>query len=290
MSSRAIVPMAALTTSPGDPNPEGDNLSCWGSVENPPTAAPAVVSVSFTAPPRHRRMSAPSRPVSTGRGASTGDRSARDGPFPSLPTAAVVARRRAAANGGGGDGREGSSGTDLRRGAVRSKSASRGATVNITTRATAVWDERPPWNQSFAAKPGKDRQPASGKARGRDDYPSPAGAVNKQKTKRLSAGSAGCLGRRAGVDPATTRTSDNTDEGGSDESELDAAAPSQQDIRHMIERIRREADREDPKSVEVGTNGERRAPAEVRVAVMCNKIDTGDTTVCTELYQSIRYL
>lgn len=263
--STQIEPMTTMTMSPSrsNLNPEDDNLSSWGSVENAPTSSSTAAAASR---PGERRLSAPSRPASTGRGATLGSHSTREVPPSSSSNVASVARRRTGAintAGGGGD-----SSSDPR-GAVRSRSALRGATT--TAGATSgVTDERPPWNQYTSGKTGKAKQSASGTSgatRGASPGP-PAGMVNGRRKKRLSAGSSSGINGSAGAMRARCHEETETGEKESEsvESELDAAAPSQQEIRRMIERIRRETDQEIMRSAgAAGTSSKHRAAFEVRI-------------------------
>lgn len=259
-------------------NPVDDNLSSWGSVENAPTSS-STAAAAAASRPRERRLSAPLRAASTGRGATSGSHSTRDvTASSSLNVAPLVRRRTGVTNtaGGGGDSSSDSRGT------VRSRSALRGATT--TPGATSgVTDERPPWNQYTSGKTGKAKQPAVGTC-GATRVASPAppvGMTNGRRKKRLSAdNSSGINGGGTGAMRARCHDEMETGEkeDGSVESELDAAAPSQQEIRRMIERIRRETDQEIMGSAGAAgsSSSKHRAAFEVRITIFSHLL--GDHT------------
>lgn len=245
-------------------NPEDDNLSSWGSVENAPTSSSTAAAAAAASRPRERRLSAPFRSASAGRGATSGSHSTRDVTASSSNVASVARRRTGVTNtaGGGGD-----SSSDSR-GAVRSRSALRGATT--TGGATSGFtDERPPWNQYTSGKACKAKQPAVGTC-GATRIASPGPSVGMANARRKKPSADNSSGMNGGTGAMRARCHDETETGEKEEesveSELDAAAPSQQEIQRMIDRIRRETDQEIMRSAgAVGSSSKHRAAFEVRV-------------------------
>lgn len=228
--SRNGVSVNAEPSSPADES--GDNLSNWGSgLENEnahqlPTSTARRTGASGQH--RQRRLSAPSREQT-------------------VPLGGVAARASRARRGTREDstvaiaGARGDSISNINReGAVRVKAREANGGIAIGG------DHRPGWNQSSRQAKGRrgsqeKYQPQHPPSQAHQvEYAAPIATVggnNIRRKKRNSVGSAGSAGREHTA-AATTSLAVMQQA----EIELEAAAPSQEEIRVMIERIRWETD------------------------------------------------
>lgn len=226
--SRNGVSVNAEALSPADES--GDNLSNWGSgVENENAHQPTTNTARRTGgQQRQRRLSAPSREQTVHLGgvaarASRARRGARED-----STVAIAGAR--------GD----SISNVNREGAVRVKAREANGSIAIGG------DHRPGWNQSTRQAKGRrgsqeyyqPQHPPSQAQQAEHAAPiATVGGNNIRRKKRNSVGSAGSAGREHTAAAATSVAVMRQDE-----SDLEAAAPSQEEIRMMIERIRQETD------------------------------------------------
>lgn len=236
--SRAGSVTAPAPASPEGTNGDSENLSNWGSIDG--AAVPIATATSGVARARAQR-----RQTSGGGGGTNTARRA------SVSSGARNGSRRL--SGGGGS---------VAFGAGTRASAEREAAVWQSSSAKA--------NGMRPQPPARARQPAPTPASGRgrrggslerptasssQERPSAVGAATRRTKKRLSVEkphgtnkprslsvcSAG--GKRISVGGGETRDDDDEEEDAAlaGIAELDAAAPSQEEIRLMIDRIRREA-------------------------------------------------
>lgn len=222
--------VTAPATSPEDGKPESDNLSNWGSVDDT-----NIIPVGGTtaARPRQRRLSGSSRRNPRAGGEASAGRKTRDESISKTGGPSTVF------SGGAGDG-YGNSVAPSSAMAVRSKVNGGGGSEN----------RRPAWNsQSTAAKKTVGNHSSKAAKRGGpsgaaqeevsavSEYPAAVGTASTGRRKRRN--SVGSTER--GAKFASAAVSGGEDEEGQG-FEAETAAPSQEDIRLMIERIRRDAD------------------------------------------------